>query len=105
MRWKCKYWYYNCRCKPIDTVPKIRVLIDGYSGSVCSYYVHVTGDFIECRPPIVEDIVVDSKCSPLCPSISYKQTIKVVADPSLATISEVQYHWKITDPNGNVDAF
>ena len=79
--------------------------IDGYSGSVCSYYVHVTGDFIECRPPIVEDIVVDSKCSPLCPSISYKQTIKVVADPSLATISEVQYHWKITDPNGNVDAF
>ena len=79
--------------------------IDGYSGSVCSYYVHVTGEFHECQLPPIEDIILESDCNPLCPSISYPQTITAIADPELGNITGVDFHWKITDPNGNIDAF
>ncbi|MEZ4912040.1 MAG: gliding motility-associated C-terminal domain-containing protein [Saprospiraceae bacterium] len=79
--------------------------IDGFSGSVCSYFVHVIGDFNECQLPPIEDIVIDSDCAPLCPSITYPLRVNAIADSELSNVSGVEFHWKITTPSSSIYEF
>ncbi len=54
--------------------------INGYEGSVCSYYANVTGDFNYCKVPYIEDIKIESACTPLCPSL---KPLTITAVPEL----------------------
>lgn len=76
--------------------------IDGFAGSVCSYYAYVSGDWNNCSVPPIEDITVDFACTPLCPSID-PLTLTAVAQPgSIPAIEDIEgaiYTWNITGPN------
>lgn len=77
--------------------------IDGFAGSVCSYYAFVTGDWHNCSVPKVIDLALDSPCDPLCPSYN-PITITATGDPThIPPIEEINgaiYYWDITNPDG-----
>ncbi|MCZ2101073.1 MAG: hypothetical protein LC107_06000, partial [Chitinophagales bacterium] len=79
--------------------------IDGFSGSVCSYYAFVTGTWINCQVPPIIDIDLDLNCDPLCPSYN-PVTVTATGDPtSLPPVEEISgavYYWDITNPDGSV---
>lgn len=74
--------------------------MDGYSGSVCSFYTHVVGDFHTCEVPSTAlDIKVNNKCSThLCQGLG-SFPVSLVVDstifPSLKNIQELELHWEI----------
>ncbi len=77
--------------------------IDGFSGSVCSYYAFVTGTWNNCSVPKVIDLELDSPCDPLCPSYD-PVTVTATGDPThIPPIEEINgavYYWDITNPDG-----
>jgi len=79
--------------------------IDGFSGSVCSYYAWVSGTWNNCSVPEIEDIILDTRCDPPCPSFD-PYTLKAIADPNadppIENITGAIYTWEITSPSGNV---
>ncbi|MBK8625595.1 MAG: hypothetical protein IPN86_08575 [Saprospiraceae bacterium] len=77
--------------------------IDGYSSSVCSYYINVTGNFNVCTIPAINDITIDSDCNPLCP-LAGTLPVSVVSDPgppSIENINGALLYWDITFPDGS----
>jgi len=82
--------------------------INGFGGSVCSYYTFVQGVWNNCSVPDVADIEFDSGCpsavEPYCPS-SLPRTLTLI--PSnitsvvpLEDIKDARYIWSITYPSG-----
>lgn len=74
--------------------------IDGFSGSVCSYYIQVVGDFHVCEIPPIYDITIDHACTmPLCP-VQGTLPVTVVGAPgvipALENINGLELHWDIT---------
>lgn len=71
--------------------------IDGYSSSVCSYYIQVVGDFHVCEIPPIEDITIDQGCTPFCPILGTLPVTVVGAPgpPNLENINGVTLHWDI----------
>ncbi|MFN8338559.1 MAG: T9SS type A sorting domain-containing protein [Saprospiraceae bacterium] len=73
--------------------------MDGYSGSVCSYYIQVVGDFHLCQIPLNFDIKVVNECSSkLCQGFG-TFPVSIVEDPnsnySLKNIKELELHWEV----------
>lgn len=72
--------------------------IDGFAGSVCSYYAWVSGNWNNCSVPPLVDITVDFPCTPLCPSTN-PLTLTAVAQPgSVPAIEDIQgasYTWTV----------
>lgn len=77
--------------------------INGYEGSVCSYYANVIGDWNSCNVPDIEDIKLESACTPLCPSLK-PITITAIPEPfSIPAIEEINaaiYNWSVKGPGG-----
>ncbi|HRO09106.1 MAG TPA: gliding motility-associated C-terminal domain-containing protein [Saprospiraceae bacterium] len=82
--------------------------IDGWAGSVCSYYAFVTGDWHNCSVPPIIDISLDSPCDPLCPSFN-PITVTATGDPaSIPPVEEISgavYYWDITNPDGTTSNY
>jgi hypothetical protein len=72
--------------------------IDGWAGSVCSYYIQVVGDFHVCELPPIEDITIDQACNPLCPVLGTLPVTVVPAPgpPNLENINGVTLHWDVS---------
>ena len=78
--------------------------IDGFSASVCAYYIQVTGDFNACEIPPIVDLTIDSDCDPLCVGASGFFTFTAVgaqAFPAVENISNVEFLWDIISPDGS----
>jgi len=82
--------------------------IDGWAGSVCSYYAFVTGDLHSCTVPPIIDISLDSLCDPLCPSFN-PITVTATGDPaSIPPVEEISgavYYWDIKNPDGTTNNY
>jgi len=70
--------------------------IDGFGGSICSYYVEVEGDFQECVIPPVTNIEIPINCDPLCPSFD-PLTVDAIGE-GIDEINGVEYFWDVTGP-------
>ncbi|MCE2789992.1 MAG: gliding motility-associated C-terminal domain-containing protein [Saprospiraceae bacterium] len=70
--------------------------IDGFSGSICSYYVEVEGEFEECEIPPITDIEIPFSCDPLCPSFD-PLTVNAIGE-GIDEINGVEYWWDISGP-------
>lgn len=73
--------------------------MDGFSGSVCSYYIQVVGDFHVCEIPRNFDIKLANECSSnLCQGFG-TFPVSIVEDPnsnySLKNIQELELHWEV----------
>ncbi len=78
--------------------------IDGYSSSVCSYYINVTGDFNHCTIPAINDIRIETDCNPLCP-LAGMLPVTVVSDSDIQSIENINstlLYWDITFPDGSI---
>jgi hypothetical protein len=76
--------------------------IDGFSSSVCSYFIQVTGDFNVCRVPDIVDIEIETDCNPLCPILG-ALPVTVLGEPgipNIESINNVTLTWTGTH-NGN----
>lgn len=75
--------------------------IDGFEGSVCSYYAFLTGRWENCSLLPIKDIKLDFNCKPLCPSYE-AITINAIPEKGVLpdSIDEAIIYWDITDPNG-----
>lgn len=79
--------------------------LDGFSGVACDYTIQVRGDFHECQLPPFYGIELFDDDGLYCPSQSRITQIYAKSDPYLFSIDGVNFHWKITDPQGKVDAY
>ncbi|MEZ4911384.1 MAG: SdrD B-like domain-containing protein [Saprospiraceae bacterium] len=73
--------------------------IDGAQGSVCSYFVHVIGDFTSCGRQEITSIEVDYMCDHVCPTSAHPYTIKA----STLNYNNLKYNWFITHPDNVKD--
>ncbi len=77
--------------------------IDGWAGSVCSYYANVTGDWNNCSVPDIEDIRLNFPCQPLCPSLN-PVTMTAIPEPNsippIEQITGAVYNWSVSGPGG-----
>lgn len=70
--------------------------IDGDQGSVCSYFVHVVGEFVSCGNQEVTSITVNNACDHVCPTSAHPFTIKAATE---IYYDDLKYNWFITHPD------
>lgn len=68
--------------------------MDGFSGSICSYYIRVVGDFNVCEVPAVQDIAINQACNLPCPNLA-TLPVTVVGANDIEDIDNVTLHWDI----------
>lgn len=78
--------------------------LDGYQGSVCPYYIQVTGDFNVFKVPDVEDISLKIKCDSSCTNYSNKYIEISSSDYQydLSEISGVKFNWLISNESTTI---
>lgn len=69
--------------------------MDGFSGSICSYYISVIGDFNVCEVPAVQDITINQSCNLPCPNLA-TLPVTVVGANDMEDIANVTLHWDIS---------
>ncbi|MBK6497565.1 MAG: T9SS type A sorting domain-containing protein [Saprospiraceae bacterium] len=69
--------------------------MDGFSGSICSYYISVIGDFNVCEVPAVQDITINQACNLPCPNLA-TLPVTVVGANDIENIDNVILHWDIS---------
>jgi hypothetical protein len=74
--------------------------IDGFSGSVCSYYISVTGTWENCQIPQVEDLAIGTNCNTICPSQIPLRIEALVHGGTQINVQGIAYKWEITSPFG-----
>lgn len=79
--------------------------IDGYQGSVCSYYIRVVGDFNAFTIPDIHDIKVQGLSETTCnPAGNY--TINFELEPGDTFAKEnVSAFWEVQRPDGEIEKF
>jgi len=80
--------------------------LDGCAGSICSYTVQITGNYVAFRLPTIDSLSLQSPCSPLC-ALSNIYTFKAfgtepVTGTTFDDLTSLTYFWTLTDPMGGV---
>ncbi|HMT72237.1 MAG TPA: SdrD B-like domain-containing protein, partial [Saprospiraceae bacterium] len=76
--------------------------IDGFQGSICSYYVEVQGDVKPCYISPIQDIVINQECNLLCPNLGTLPVtiVGTQGDLNIDDIDNLTLQWDISFNGG-----